>query len=363
MKRAAAKESRKITLRTFEAGKEYENMKKELIMPARVVRDFLSDSRVWNDFLSEGGFVKGDIVVADPFKAGTTLTQRIIQQILSNGEESSADLSDVSPWLDSSFGDHKRMLQNLKEQKLNGRQRVIKSHLPADAVPISPDVHYLFVARNGKELVLSLHNYLKHFTPETILVINKIYHAWSGKKGRLVIPEEVKDFFDRWLDTSGYGCCDIFDIVASWWKYQEHPNVLFVHYDQLVHDLQKQIERIATFIGRDPATLRMDTIKEHCSFEYMKKRAGSFIPFSGKHMDDAQQFFEKGPHRNFSEEITRQQAERFDKIALERLGRECADWLEGGLFPASSGQEHVVPARAAFRGWKFEDCDKQNVLC
>ncbi|TVS76920.1 sulfotransferase domain-containing protein, partial [Mycobacterium helveticum] len=59
-------------------------MPNQLIAPTRVLRDYLSDSRVWEDFLVQGGFVDGDIVVADPFKAGTTWTQRILQQILSN---------------------------------------------------------------------------------------------------------------------------------------------------------------------------------------------------------------------------------------------------------------------------------------
>ena len=62
--------------------------------PRRVVRDYLSSSLVWSAFLAQGGFVPRDIVVVDPFKAGTTWTQRIIQQILSNGEEPEEGLSD-----------------------------------------------------------------------------------------------------------------------------------------------------------------------------------------------------------------------------------------------------------------------------
>ena len=82
--------------------------------PTRVLRDYLSDSRVWKDFLTQGGFVAGDIIVVDPFKAGTTFTQRIIQQILSNCQESAANLSDSSPWLDCSWGKHQQMLDALQ---------------------------------------------------------------------------------------------------------------------------------------------------------------------------------------------------------------------------------------------------------
>ena len=132
-----------------------------MIKPTRVVRDYLSDSRVWEKFLDEGGFVLGDIVVADPFKAGTTWTQRIIQQILNNGLELSESLWDSSPWLDSSWGDHEQMLLLLKAQRNAGQRRVIKSHMPAYAIPIDSRARYIFVGRNGKDLGISLYNYPK----------------------------------------------------------------------------------------------------------------------------------------------------------------------------------------------------------
>ena len=78
-------------------------MNKQLLAPTRILRDYLSNSTAWEDFLDQGGFVEGDIVVEDPFKAGTTWTQRIVQQILENGEEKDGGLSDTSPWLDSSW--------------------------------------------------------------------------------------------------------------------------------------------------------------------------------------------------------------------------------------------------------------------
>ncbi|WP_407686707.1 sulfotransferase domain-containing protein [Mycobacterium sp. HUMS_1102779] len=127
-------------------------MPNQLIAPSRVLRDYLSNSLVWEDFSAQGGFVDGDIVVADPFKAGTTWTQRIVQQILQNGEEGDGGLSDTSPWLDSSWGDHAAMLATLKGQREAGTRWVMKSHLPADALPIAPEARYVFVGRNGKDL-------------------------------------------------------------------------------------------------------------------------------------------------------------------------------------------------------------------
>jgi aryl sulfotransferase len=299
-------------------------------MPTRTVRDYLNSSLVWRDFMAQGGYVPGDIVVADPFKAGTTWVQRIVQQILSNGEDHEQALSDSSPWLDSSFGDHAKMLALLRQQCLAGERRVIKSHLPADAIPIDPDARYLFVGRNGKDLGLSFHNYLRQFSATTMERIQEIYAAWSGDVRPLVIPEDPNAFFAVWLTSNGYGCCDLFDVVRSWWRLQQEPNVLLVHYNQLNHDLRGQIQRIAAFLDVDPAGLRLDPILEHASFSYMRAHAEQMAPFAGAHMRDPKAFFSRGPARDHRAELSPEQCAHFDRLARERLDPECACWLESG---------------------------------
>jgi len=303
---------------------------KQAIAPARVVRDYLSNSLVWEDFLADGGFVEGDIVVADPFKAGTTWTQRIVQQILQNGEESEGGLSDTSPWLDSSWGDHAGMLKVLREQRAAGSRRVMKSHLPADALPIAPEARYVFVGRNGKDLGISFHNYLYNFSASTMSEINRIHAQWSVDSTPLVVPEDMQQFFDLWLRTGGYGCCDLLDIMRSWWAIRDQPNVLLLHYGQLKKDLRGQVARLAEFFGIDPASLRMDAIAEHCSFDYMSANAEKMAPFGGTHMSSARAFFHKGLKRDHRAELTPAQVEHFDQVALEALGKECAHWLETG---------------------------------
>ncbi len=303
---------------------------KQLLAPTRVVRDYLSNSMVWEDFLTQGGFVDGDIVVADPFKAGTTWTQRIVQQILHNGADQNGALSDTSPWLDSSWGDYAGMLNVLTEQREAGKRRVMKSHLPADALPIAPEARYVFVGRNGKDLGISFHNYLYNFSAPTMETINKIHAGWSGDSTPLVIPEDMREFFDRWLDTNGYQCCDLLDIMKSWWELRNEPNVLLLHYGQLKKDLPGQIARLAKFVSIDPKSLRMDAIVEHCSFDYMSARAEKMAPFGGAHMSSAKAFFHKGLKRDHRTELTPEQVDRFDRVALEQLGQECAHWLETG---------------------------------
>ena len=308
-------------------------MNDKLIQPSRTVRDYLSSSLIWSEFLARGGFAPGDIVVVDPFKAGTTWTQRILQQILDNGEEPSEGLAVTSPWLDASWGDHDQMLASLEEQRRAGKRRVIKSHLPADAIPIAEHARYVFVGRNGKDIGISFHNYLKHFSFETMEEINRIHAEWSSDSSPLVIPDDKHEFFDRWLQTSGYGCCDLFDVVKSWWHVRGEANVLLVHFQRMKEDLRGRIVRMAEFIGVDSRPLRMDRILDHCSFAYMRNRADELAPFGGKHMTQSKAFFDKGPRRDFHVELLPRQIERFDRLASEKLGIECARWLETGSSP------------------------------
>ena len=53
---------------------------------------------------------------------------------------------------------------------------------------------------------------------------------------------------------------------------------------------------------------------------------------SGAHAHDlsAKAFFHKGLKRDHRTELTPDQVRRFDRVALEKLGEECAHWLETG---------------------------------
>jgi aryl sulfotransferase len=227
------------------------------------------------------------------------------------------------------------MLDVLKRQFEAGSRRVIKSHLPADALPMAPEARYVFVGRNGKDAAISFHNMIYNYSESTMSTINQIHAQWSGSSTPLVIPEDLQAFFDLWLDTGGYGCSDLFDIVESWWKLRAEANVLVLHYRELTDDITGQIARIAEFLGIDPASLRMDVIAEHCSFDYMSGRAEKMAPFNGEHMSSAKAFFHKGPKRDYRDELTAAQVARFDHVALQRLGMQCASWLETGQHSVS----------------------------
>jgi aryl sulfotransferase len=78
--------------------------------------------------------------------------------------------------------------------RAKGGRRVIKSHMPADTVPIDPRVRYIYVGRDGRNVVLSFHHYLSHFTRETRAKIDKIYREKTGGKKSWRSPQGGGNF-------------------------------------------------------------------------------------------------------------------------------------------------------------------------
>lgn len=87
------------------------------------------DSRVWNGF----AFRDDDIVIATYAKAGTTWMQQIVGQLVLGGAPD-VPIHEISPWLDM------RVFQpeNLAMLAELAHRRFIKTHLPVDALVVSP---------------------------------------------------------------------------------------------------------------------------------------------------------------------------------------------------------------------------------
>ena len=87
------------------------------------------DTTVWDNFC----YRNDDIVVASYAKAGTTLVQQIIAQLIFDGSDD-VDVAGISPWIDSVYPAKMAKLKLLEEQT---HRRFFKTHLPIDALMVS----------------------------------------------------------------------------------------------------------------------------------------------------------------------------------------------------------------------------------
>ena len=114
----------------------------ELIAPPRKTREFANhhmDSRFWNGF----PFRDGDVVVSTYAKSGTTWTQQIVGQLIFQGDPA-VMINELSPWWDMLIVPPEVRKMVLAQP----HRRSIKTHLPADALVMSPKAKYLYVARD-----------------------------------------------------------------------------------------------------------------------------------------------------------------------------------------------------------------------
>jgi aryl sulfotransferase len=279
------------------------------------------DSTIWNAFR----FRDDDIIVATYAKAGTTWTQQIVGQLVFLGEEDVA-VGDLSPWLDLRVPPAAEKLASLEAQT---NRRVVKTHLPLDALVFSPKAKYLYIGRDGRDVLFSFHHHHAHGNALWYELLNDT----PGRVGPPMPPPEpdVRRYFRAWLDKDGYPLWSLWENVATWWEARNLPNVKLVHFNNLKADLGAEMREIAAFLEIDPPAERWPAIVEHCSFDYMKQNAVRLAPLGGAIFDGgAETFINKGTNGRWRDVLSKEDIADYEAMALRKLGPDCAHWLETG---------------------------------
>ncbi|MDX6750462.1 sulfotransferase domain-containing protein [Geminicoccaceae bacterium 1502E] len=282
------------------------------------------DSTVWDDFV----FRDNDIVIATYAKSGTTWVQQIVGQLVFQGA-ADVDVASLSPWVDLRVPPREVKLPAIAAQT---HRRFLKTHLPVDALRFEPRARYLYVARDGRDVVWSLYNH--HATAN-----DAWYHALNDSPGLVGPPigrppASVRQYFNEWLDGDGHPFWSYWENIASWWAIRHLPNVMLLHFNELKSDLPGGIRRIARFLGieTDPATF--ERIVEHCTFDWMKRHAEKAAPLGGIFWDGgAQSFIHKGTNGRWRDILSPEESARYEAMAMEKLGPACAHWLKTGEMP------------------------------
>lgn len=280
------------------------------------------DSTVWNDFR----FRDDDIVIATYAKAGTTWVQQIVAQLLFDGAED-LEVADMSPWLDLRVPPAPVKLAALEAQP---HRRFVKTHLPVDALVYSPKARYIYIGRDGRDVVWSLYNHHARANETWYEVLN----GSPGLVGPPIEPppDDVHVYWQEWFARDGHPFWAFWENVRSWWEIRELPNLMLLHFADLKRDPEGQIRRVAEFLGVEPDPGRWDAILEHVSFDYMKRNAVKSVPLGGIAWEGgAQTFIHKGVNGRWRDTLTPEESAAYEARAVAELGPDCARWLaEGG---------------------------------
>jgi aryl sulfotransferase len=286
---------------------------REIDWPRKVgeIDDPIMDSAQWNGF----AFRDDDIVVATYPKSGTTLTQQICLQLVTGGDPAifGGDQK-ASPWIDF------RATPDAREvAERQTRRRVMKTHLPLQHLVFSPKARYVAVARDPRDVAWSWHNHVSHFTD-----------GFRAERPHLAAaPSDVRTLYHAFIDGPGQPH-DYWMHIQGWWDARSLPNVLLLHYAELLADLPGVIRRIAAFLDIPVDESRFDRIVAHCRPDHMR-RVGADDPFLNYVFNEGSTtFINKAVNGRWRDLLDAAEIAKADDVAARELTPDCAAWLMSG---------------------------------
>jgi aryl sulfotransferase len=279
------------------------------------------DSTIWNDL----SFRDDDIIIATYAKAGTTWMQQIVAQLLFDGDPD-LEVAEMSPWLDLRVPPKEVKLPMVEAQT---HRRFVKTHLPVDAFRFSPKAKYIYIARDGRDVVWSMYNHHANANQTW-------YEALNDTPGRVgppigPPPDDVRQYWHDWMTRDGHPFWPFWENIRSWWQIRNLPNVMLVHFTNLKRDMPSEIRRIAAFLEIPINESRWNAMLEHCSFKWMKQNASKSVPLGGAFWEaGAEVFINKGVNGRWSDSLTPEESPEYERRAEAELGVKCARWLAAG---------------------------------
>lgn len=213
-----------------------------------------------------------DIIVSTSYKSGTTWMQAILLNLVFQGQPV-PEIHEASPWLGMRLRPLNEVIDGLEAQE---QRRVIKSHLPLDGLPFYEQVRYVVVARDARDVFMSLWNHYRNYTDRFVTELNtdRIGDPFPPP------PDDIHAFWREWItrgwfewESEGYPFWSNLHHTRTWWAYRDLPNILLVHYNDLQLDLPGEIRRVADFVGIEVTHASLANIVEAVSFASMKAKA------------------------------------------------------------------------------------------
>lgn len=279
------------------------------------------DSTIWNDF----SFRADDIVIATYAKSGTTWIQQIVAQLLFRGDPE-VEVAEMSPWLDLRVPPKEVKLPLVEAQT---HRRFVKTHLPVDALVFSPHAKYLYIGRDGRDVVWSMYNHHVNANQTWYDALNET----PGRVGPPIEPppDDIGQYWCDWINGDGHPFWPFWENVRGWWAIRDLPNVHFVHFANLKRDMPGQMRCIAEFLEIPVDESRWDAIVKYCSFDWMKQNATKSVPLGGAFWDaGAKVFINKGVNGRWADTLTKAEVSEYEALAEKELGADCARWLATG---------------------------------
>ncbi len=303
--------------------------------PTRVYRNHHLDSTRWAAYTAR----PGDVVVCNAYKSGSTWMQQIIRLLMGASADDMYALRSLSIWPEvrhrnGSLDDLKAMLDAAPDR------RVIKSHIPLDGMPFFDVAQHVYVGRDPRDVFMSLYNHYSSFTDKAYAVFNDT----PGRVGEPLprCPDDPRAFWQQWMtrgwfewESEGYPFWGNLHHVATFWPVRHAPNVLFVHYGEMLADLPAQVRRVADFLNIEASDARVARVADATRFATVRAAVDKNLAERGNEgpgmlRNGLASFFNKGTNGRWRAVLDADDLALYAAAKARVLAPDCAAWLEDG---------------------------------
>ena len=286
--------------------------------PRRYVSDD-DDSARWDGF----PFRDGDIVISTRSKSGTTWMQMVCALLVFQSPELPAPLPQLSPWVDHTVEPVADVVARLEAQR---HRRFVKTHTPLDGIPVDPRATYVVVGRHPLDLAVSLYHQGDNIDRERMAVLTGVpqrqraprpsLHDWLvGWTTRSTTALEQPDSLDGVLH----------HLTDAWQR--EQPNVVLVHYADLLADLEGEMRRLAGRLGIDVPEDVWPSLVEGARFDSMRARSDELVPNALGIFKDPSLFFRSGRSGTGADVLTAAELAAYEARVRSLAPPDLVAWL------------------------------------
>ncbi len=279
------------------------------------------DSARWTGF----PFRDGDIVISTRSKTGTTWVQMICALLIFQTPELPDSLGRLSPWLDFLIAPRDEVLARLATQE---HRRFIKTHTPLDGIPLDPRATYIVTARHPLDMAVSLYHHSGNINRARMRQLTGQPEPASPSRPR----KPVRDWLLDWIndDADPRAAMDSLPGVmwhlSGAWARRSAPNVLLVHYDSLIADLDGEMRRLAARLGITVPEQSWPGLVRAATFDAMSADADRFIPAGGI-LKSSAAFFRRGTSGAGREILTSEELAHYHARTAQLAPADLLAWL------------------------------------
>jgi aryl sulfotransferase len=213
----------------------------------------------------------------------------------------------------------------------------VKSHLAADGLRFFPEAKYVVVGRDTRDVFMSLWNHYTAYTDLAYMLFNDADRP-GGEFPRC--PSDPKELWPRWIgegwfdwEPDGWPFWSHHHHLATWWPWRNLPNVHFMHFSDMLADIEGEMRRLAAFCEIDVRDDQWPAIVDAVQIDAMRKEAKGDTPDA----DPAAMIFEGGVERFLFKGTNGRWRGVLDDAdlalyeqAVAKLDPDLRAWLEGG---------------------------------